>query len=103
MRTELNVNGAMQAVEVEPRTTLLDALRDQLGLTGAHLGCDFFAHMQQDRRDQRDRTPGSRRGRIGILQGTRPCSLGAAFGRQAARRARCALLGASGGIPTGDR
>jgi carbon-monoxide dehydrogenase small subunit len=40
MRTELNVNGVTQAVEVEPRTTLLDALRDQLGLTGAHAGCE---------------------------------------------------------------
>lgn len=40
MRTELNVNGVTQAVDVEPRTTLLDALRDQLGLTGAHAGCE---------------------------------------------------------------
>src|SRR4051812_40199956 len=40
MRTELNINGATQFVEVEPRTTLLDALRDQLGLTGAHAGCE---------------------------------------------------------------
>jgi carbon-monoxide dehydrogenase small subunit len=40
MRTELNVNGMTHAVEIEPRTTLLDALRDQLGLTGAHAGCE---------------------------------------------------------------
>jgi aerobic carbon-monoxide dehydrogenase small subunit len=40
MRTELTVNGRTQAVEVEPRTTLLDALRDQLGLNGAHAGCE---------------------------------------------------------------
>ena len=40
MRTELNVNGTVHAVEVEPRTTLLDCLRDQLGLTGAHAGCE---------------------------------------------------------------
>src|SRR5215831_14872593 len=40
MRTELTVNGRTRAVEVEPRTTLLDALRDQLGLTGAHAGCE---------------------------------------------------------------
>jgi len=40
MRTELNVNGAAHALEVEPRTTLLDCLRDQLGLTGAHAGCE---------------------------------------------------------------
>src|SRR5262245_22761231 len=40
MRTELTVNGRTHAVEVEPRTTLLDTLRDQLGLTGAHAGCE---------------------------------------------------------------
>src|SRR5947209_7338961 len=40
MRTELNVNGLTHSVEVEPRTTLLDCLRDQLGLTGAHAGCE---------------------------------------------------------------
>ena len=28
-------------MEVEPRTTLLDAVRDQFGLTGAKLGCDI--------------------------------------------------------------
>jgi carbon-monoxide dehydrogenase small subunit len=40
MRAELSVNGATHALEVEPRTTLLDCLRDQLGLTGAHAGCE---------------------------------------------------------------
>jgi aerobic carbon-monoxide dehydrogenase small subunit len=40
MRTELSVNGRRAAVEVEPRTTLLDCLRDNLGLTGAHAGCE---------------------------------------------------------------
>jgi carbon-monoxide dehydrogenase small subunit len=40
MRVELTVNGKTQAIEVEPRTTLLDALRDCLGLTGAHAGCE---------------------------------------------------------------
>jgi aerobic carbon-monoxide dehydrogenase small subunit len=40
MRTELNVNGTVRTVEVEPRTTLLDCLRDHLGLTGAHVGCE---------------------------------------------------------------
>src|SRR5918994_534447 len=40
MRIELTVNGAAHAVEVEPRTTLLDCLRDHLGLTGAHAGCE---------------------------------------------------------------
>ena len=40
MRVELAVNGSAQEVEVEPRTTLLDCLRDKLGLTGAHAGCE---------------------------------------------------------------
>ena len=36
----LKVNGADRQVTVEPRTTLLDCLRDQLALTGAHAGCE---------------------------------------------------------------
>jgi len=39
MRIELDINGELRAVEVEPRTTLLDCLRDQMQLTGAHAGC----------------------------------------------------------------
>ena len=34
MRIELTVNGAKHALEVEPRTTLLDCLRDMLGAQG---------------------------------------------------------------------
>ncbi|WP_420889320.1 (2Fe-2S)-binding protein [Cupriavidus gilardii] len=37
---ELRVNGDLHVVTVEPRTTLLDALREQLGLTGTKKGCD---------------------------------------------------------------
>jgi carbon-monoxide dehydrogenase small subunit len=37
----LRVNGQERSVEVEARTTLLDMVRDQLGLTGAKLGCDI--------------------------------------------------------------
>ena len=36
----LTVNGEARTVEVEPRTSLLDCLRDQLLLTGAHAGCE---------------------------------------------------------------
>jgi xanthine dehydrogenase YagT iron-sulfur-binding subunit len=36
----LRVNGADRTLAVDPRTTLLDALRDRLGLTGAKKGCD---------------------------------------------------------------
>lgn len=34
------VNGVRRDLRVEPRTTLVDALRDQLGLTGTKKGCD---------------------------------------------------------------
>lgn len=37
---ELQVNGKRHRIEVEPRTTLLRALREQLSLTGAKSGCD---------------------------------------------------------------
>jgi len=40
MRVELDVNKEKHEVEVEPRTTLLDCLRDKLLLTGAHAGCE---------------------------------------------------------------
>ncbi|MFB4307277.1 (2Fe-2S)-binding protein [Actinomadura sp. GTD37] len=36
----LDVNGVRRLVELEPRTSLLDALREQLGLTGSKKGCD---------------------------------------------------------------
>ncbi len=37
---ELTVNGKTHALQVEPRVTLLDALRDQLDITGAKRVCD---------------------------------------------------------------
>ena len=36
----LRVNGEERLLEVEGRTLLVHALRDGLGLTGAHIGCD---------------------------------------------------------------
>ncbi len=36
----LNVNGAPRTVEVEPRALLAYVLRDELDLTGTHIGCD---------------------------------------------------------------
>ncbi len=36
----LTVNGADHQLEVEPRLLLVHALRDHLGLTGTHVGCD---------------------------------------------------------------
>jgi len=37
---ELTVNGKKHALQLEPRVTLLDALRDQLEITGAKRVCD---------------------------------------------------------------
>jgi len=37
---ELEINGQLYKLEVEPRVTLLDLLREQLGLTGTKKGCD---------------------------------------------------------------
>jgi carbon-monoxide dehydrogenase small subunit len=34
------VNGATHRIRVEPRRTLADALREDCGLTGTHLGCE---------------------------------------------------------------
>ena len=36
----LTVNGTERSLEVEPRTLLVHALRDDLGLTGTNVGCD---------------------------------------------------------------
>ena len=36
----LNVNGAEHDLDVEPRLLLVHALRENLGLTGTHVGCD---------------------------------------------------------------
>ncbi|HZU89809.1 MAG TPA: (2Fe-2S)-binding protein [Stellaceae bacterium] len=34
------VNGATRTIRVEPRRSLADALREECGLTGTHLGCE---------------------------------------------------------------
>jgi len=36
----LNVNGKPVSADVDPRTLLVDFLRNQLSLTGTHVGCD---------------------------------------------------------------
>jgi aerobic carbon-monoxide dehydrogenase small subunit len=36
----LTVNGVLREAQVEPRTTLVDFLRETLGLTGTHVGCE---------------------------------------------------------------
>jgi xanthine dehydrogenase YagT iron-sulfur-binding subunit len=40
MRTTIIVNDAPRSLDLDPRTTLLDALREHLGLTGTKKGCD---------------------------------------------------------------
>jgi carbon-monoxide dehydrogenase small subunit len=36
----LTVNGRAYPLRLEPRRTLLDALREECGLTGTHMGCE---------------------------------------------------------------
>jgi xanthine dehydrogenase YagT iron-sulfur-binding subunit len=40
LQTTITVNGATQDLDLDPRTTLLDALREHLKLTGTKKGCD---------------------------------------------------------------
>jgi carbon-monoxide dehydrogenase small subunit len=37
---EVTVNGGTYQREVEPRTLLVEFIREELGLTGTHIGCD---------------------------------------------------------------
>ncbi len=39
-KTPLKINGRMYRLELDTRTTLLDALREHIGLTGTKKGCD---------------------------------------------------------------
>ena len=40
MAITLNVNGRDHAISVEPRRTLADAIRENCGQTGTHIGCE---------------------------------------------------------------
>ena len=40
MQVSFSVNGRREDIDVEPRRSLADALREDLGLTGTHLGCE---------------------------------------------------------------
>jgi xanthine dehydrogenase YagT iron-sulfur-binding subunit len=40
MKVSFQVNGASRTLDVDPRTTLLDAVREHLQLTGTKKGCD---------------------------------------------------------------
>jgi aerobic carbon-monoxide dehydrogenase small subunit len=39
-KVSVSINGVKQTHEVEPRLLLVDFLRDVIGLTGTHIGCD---------------------------------------------------------------
>jgi aerobic carbon-monoxide dehydrogenase small subunit len=39
MTVEVTVNGAVERLEIDTRQNLVGLLRDQLGLTGTHVGC----------------------------------------------------------------
>lgn len=39
-KVTLTVNGRKKSAEVEGRTLLVELLRDKLGMTGTHVGCD---------------------------------------------------------------
>jgi xanthine dehydrogenase YagT iron-sulfur-binding subunit len=40
MEVTLRINGSERVLDVDPRVTLLDLLRERLGLTGSKKGCD---------------------------------------------------------------
>ncbi|MDX1485612.1 MAG: (2Fe-2S)-binding protein [Alphaproteobacteria bacterium] len=40
MQIKFEINGEMVEIDVAPRISLADCLRDTLGLTGTHLGCE---------------------------------------------------------------
>jgi xanthine dehydrogenase YagT iron-sulfur-binding subunit len=40
VKVELRINGHLHSLTLDPRTTLLDALREHLALTGSKKGCD---------------------------------------------------------------
>ncbi len=40
MQTRLTINGTGHSLDIAPATLLVELLRDDLGLTGTHIGCD---------------------------------------------------------------
>lgn len=40
MKVTITVNGRSTSADIEPRTLLVQYLRDNLGLTGTHVGCE---------------------------------------------------------------
>lgn len=40
MQITFTINGAEKMIDIEPRLLLVHAIRERLGLTGTHIGCD---------------------------------------------------------------
>jgi carbon-monoxide dehydrogenase small subunit len=40
MQISITVNGEARTADVEPRMLLVHVIREELGLTGTHVGCD---------------------------------------------------------------
>jgi aerobic carbon-monoxide dehydrogenase small subunit len=40
MNVSITINNELRSADVEPRTLLVDLIRDSFGLTGTHVGCD---------------------------------------------------------------
>ena len=40
MQITFTINGAEKTLDIEPRLLLVHAIRERLGLTGTHIGCD---------------------------------------------------------------
>ena len=40
MKVSLTINGVARSHDVEPRLLLVNYIRDVVGLTGTHIGCD---------------------------------------------------------------
>lgn len=40
MQITFTINGAEETIDIEPRLLLVHAIRERLGLTGTHIGCD---------------------------------------------------------------
>jgi aerobic carbon-monoxide dehydrogenase small subunit len=40
MKVNITINNQLRSADVEPRTLLVDLIRDGFGLTGTHVGCD---------------------------------------------------------------
>ncbi len=98
----LTVNGEAVAESVEPRTTLVDFVRETLGLTGSHVGCEHgvcgacTVRVDDDDRARlpdacgamRRRARRNHRGRIGFGRYRRPA------GRFPAGAMRCNAVSA---------